>query len=137
MKVRTVGPNWEGRMMRALLIASLCAGWVLHSADIAHAQTYPSKEPIKVVVPFPPGGPTDGMARIISERLGTVLGQSIVIENRGGAGGSIGGKFVASADPDGYTLLMTPGGALTTGPAVNPDIGYAPAKEFAPICELI
>lgn len=124
-------------MMRALLAASLCAGWVLHGAAVAQAQTYPSKEPIKVVVPFPPGGPTDGMARIISERLGTVLGQSIVIENHGGAGGSVGGKFVAAADPDGYTLLMTPGGALTTGPAVNPDIGYDPAKVFASVCELI
>src|SRR5579862_8308046 len=124
-------------MIRALIAVSLCAAWTLHGADLAQAQTYPTKEPIKVVVPFPPGGPTDGMARIISERLGAVLGQSIVIENRGGAGGGVGGKFVASADPDGYTLLMTPGGALTTGPAVNPDIGYDPAKVFTPICELI
>src|ERR1700688_124347 len=137
MKVRTVGPNWEARMMRALLIASLCAGWVLHSADIAHAQTYPSKEPIKVVVPFPPGGPTDGMARIISERLGAVLGQTIVIENRGGAGGGIGGQVVGEATPDGYTILMTPGGALTTGPIINPNIGYDPVKVFASVCELI
>jgi len=124
-------------MMRALLAVSLCAGLVLHGADLAYAQAYPNKEPIKVVVPFPPGGPTDGMARIISDRLGTVLGQSIVIENRGGAGGSIGGKFVAAADPDGYTLLMTPGGSLTTGPAVNPDIGYDPVKVFASVCQLI
>ena len=93
-------------MMRALLAAPLCAGWLLHGAEFAHAQAYPNKEPIKVVVPFPPGRPTDGVARIISERLGTVLGQSIVIENRGGAGGSIGGKFVAAADPDGYTRLI-------------------------------
>ena len=71
-------------------------------------------------MPFPAGGPTDGMARIISERLGAVLGQSIVIENRGGgAGGSIGAKLVATADPDGYTILITPGGSLTTGPAVH------------------
>ena len=124
-------------MMRALLAALLCAGCVLHGADFALAQPYPSKEPIKVVVPFPPGGPTDGMARIISERLGAVLGQSIVIENHGGAGGSVGGKFVAAADPDGYTLLMTPGGALTTGPAVNPNIGYDPVKVFASVCQLI
>ena len=66
-------------MVRALLIASLCVGWVLHGADFARAQAYPNKEPIKVIVPFPPGGPTDGMARIISDRLATVLGQSIVI----------------------------------------------------------
>jgi tripartite-type tricarboxylate transporter receptor subunit TctC len=124
-------------MIRTLLAASLCTASVLYSADLAHSQTYPNKEPIKVVVPFPPGGPTDGMARIISERLGAVLGQSIVIENRGGAGGGIGGKFVAAADPDGYTVLMTPGGALTTGPAVNPNIGYDPAKVFASVCQLI
>jgi tripartite-type tricarboxylate transporter receptor subunit TctC len=124
-------------MIRMLLALSLCAGWILHGAEFAKAQIYPKKEPIKIVVPFPPGGPTDGMARIISERLGAVLGQAIVIENRGGAGGGIGGKFVAESNPDGYTLLMTPGGALTTGPAVNPDIGYDPAKVFAPIALLI
>src|SRR3974390_2530497 len=109
---------------------------LLHGPVPANAQAYPTR-PIKVVVPFPPGGPTDGMARIISERLGAVLGQPIVVENRGGAGGGVSGKFVAEADPDGYTVLMTPGGALTTGPAVNPNIGYDPAKVFAPIAELI
>ena len=123
-------------MIRALLAAALLTGGALHAAAPAHAQAYPTR-PIKVVVPFPPGGPTDGMARIISERLGTVLGQTIVIENRGGAGGGIGGKFVAAADPDGYTLLMSPGGALTTGAVINPNIGYDPAKAFAPICQLI
>src|SRR5690349_8699414 len=123
------------KMIRALLAVALCA-WMLHGPTPANAQTYPSR-PIKVVVPFPPGGPTDGMARIISERLGAVLGQPIVIENRGGAGGGIGGKFVAESDPDGYTILMSPGGALTTGPAVNPNIGYDPAKAFTPIAQLI
>jgi tripartite-type tricarboxylate transporter receptor subunit TctC len=77
------------------------------------------------------------MARIISERLGAVLGQTIVIENRGGAGGGVGGKFVAESAPDGYTILMTPGGALTTGPIINPNIGYDPVKVFASVCELI
>ncbi len=124
-------------MMKALLALALCTGWLLNSSEVANAQIYPKKEPVTIVVPFPPGGPTDGMARIISERLGAVLGQVIVIENRGGAGGGIGGKFVAAANPDGYTLLMTPGGALTTGPAVNPDIGYDPAKVFAPVAQLI
>lgn len=123
-------------MMRALLAAVVCACWVLHDATPANAQAYPTR-PIKVVVPFPPGGPTDGMARIISDRLSAVLGQPIVVENRGGAGGSIGGKFVAESNPDGYTVLMTPGGALTTGPAVNPNIGYDPAKAFASVGELI
>jgi tripartite-type tricarboxylate transporter receptor subunit TctC len=124
-------------MMRALLAGFVCAVWALYGADCADAQSYPSKQPIKVVVPFPAGGPTDGMARIISERLEAVLGQVIVIENRGGAGGSVGAKFVAGAAPDGYTILITPAGALTTGPAVNPNMGYDPANVFASVCELI
>jgi tripartite-type tricarboxylate transporter receptor subunit TctC len=126
-------------MMRALLAASLCAGWALHGIGSAHAQSqdYPSR-PIKVVVPFPAGGPTDGMARIISDRLGQVLGQTIVVENRGGgAGGSIGAKFVATSDPDGYTILITPGGSLTTGPALHTNIGYDPVKVFTPVAQLI
>jgi tripartite-type tricarboxylate transporter receptor subunit TctC len=87
-----------------------------------------------MVVPFPAGGPTDAMARVVSDRLGAVLGQSVVVENKGGgAGGSIGAKFVAAADPDGYTFLITPGGSLTTGPAVHKNIGYDPAKVFTPV----
>jgi tripartite-type tricarboxylate transporter receptor subunit TctC len=111
----------------------------VHGIGLAHAQSqaYPNR-PIKVVVPFPAGGPTDGTARIISDRLGAVLGQTIVVENRGGgAGGSIGAKFVATSDPDGYTLLLTPGGALTTGPAVHSNIGYDPAKAFVSVAQLI
>jgi tripartite-type tricarboxylate transporter receptor subunit TctC len=123
-------------VIRTLLMSLLCAGSAL-VMDAAHAQTYPNR-PIKVIVPFPAGGPTDGMARIISDRLGQVLGQSIVIENKGGgAGGSVGAKFVASADPDGYTILITPGGSLTTGPAVHRNIGYDPLKAFAPVGLLI
>ena len=130
-------------MKRLLLAASLLAACALQGAGPALAQgqaaiqSYPNK-PIKVIVPFPAGGPTDGMARIISERLGTVLGQSIVIENRGGgAGGSVGAKVVASAEPDGYTIMITPGGALTNGPAVHRNIGYDPVKAFAPVALLI
>jgi tripartite-type tricarboxylate transporter receptor subunit TctC len=120
-------------MIRILLALLLCVGGPLLRSDLAIAQDYPNR-PIKLVVPFPAGGPTDGMARIISDRLGAVLGQSIVVENRGGgAGGSIGAKFVAAADPDGYTILLTPGGALTTGPAVHKNIGYDPAKVFTPV----
>src|SRR6266511_4495997 len=123
-------------MMRALLAALLGASWILGGTDLAHAQHYPNR-PIRMVVPFPAGGPTDGMARIISDRLSVVLGQAVVVENRGGgAGGSIGAKAVATADPDGYTILITPGGSLTTGPAVPANIGYDPVKAFVPVCEL-
>ena len=124
-------------VIRTLLMSLLCAGSALVATDAAHAQAYPNR-PIKVIVPFPAGGPTDGMARIISDRLGQVLGQSIVIENKGGgAGGSVGAKFVAASDPDGYTILITPGGSLTTGPAVHRNIGYEPLKAFAPVGLLI
>jgi tripartite-type tricarboxylate transporter receptor subunit TctC len=136
-RVQPSPERWETAVIRILFAVSLCIGGLI-SAGRAEAQDYPNKQPIKVVVPFPAGGPTDGMARIISERLGTVLGQSIIIENRGGgAGGSIGAKFVAASDSDGYTILMTPGGALTTGPAVHPNIGYDPVKAFVPVAQLI
>ena len=128
--------------MRALLtMTALCAVLAMQAAAPVSAQTpaldYPNR-PIKVVVPFPAGGPTDGMARIISERLSQVLKQSIVIENRGGgAGGSVGAKVVANAEPDGYTILLTPGGSLTNGPAVHKNIGYDPVKAFTPVALLI
>jgi tripartite-type tricarboxylate transporter receptor subunit TctC len=116
-------------------MAALAAACPAQAQD--QSRGYPNR-PIKVVVPFPAGGPTDGMARIISERLGQVLGQSIVIENRGGgAGGSIGAKVVAAAEPDGYTIMITPGGSLTNGPAVHKNIGYDPVKAFTPVALLI
>jgi tripartite-type tricarboxylate transporter receptor subunit TctC len=120
-------------MMKTLLAASLCVVSVLHSTGPTHAQAqdYPNRL-IKMVVPFPAGGPTDAMARIISDRLGQVLGQTVVVEN-----GSIGAKFVAASDPDGYTILITPGGSLTTGPAMHSNIGYDPVKAFTPVAELI
>ncbi len=126
-------------MIRALMAAGLCVGCALHGVDPAYAQSqaYPNR-PIRMIVPFPAGGPTDGMARIIADRLGAVLGQSVVVENRGGgAGGSIGAKFVATSDPDGYTILITPGGSLTTGPAVHANIGYDPVKAFVPVAQLM
>ena len=100
MTACTTGPaRGAAIIMRAMLAAALCAGWALHLIGPAHTQTYPNR-PIKVIVPFPAGGPTDGMARIISDRLGTVLGQSIVIENRGGgAGGSVGAKVSRAPIP--------------------------------------
>src|SRR5262245_9562147 len=126
-------------MMKVLLVASLSVGWTLHGIGVgpAQSQTYPTRS-IRMIVPFPAGGPTDAMARIVADRLGAVLGQSVVIENRGGgAGGSIGAKFVATSDADGYTILITPGGSLTTGPAVHSNIGYDPVKAFVPVAQLI
>ena len=96
------------------------------------AQTYPNK-PIRMVVPFTPGGTTDILARAIGAKLTEQLGQSVVIENVAGAGGSIGAERVAKAAPDGYTLLMGHIGTLAVNPALYPNLPYDPVKSFAPV----
>jgi tripartite-type tricarboxylate transporter receptor subunit TctC len=122
---------------RMLLSTALASAPSFAVRKAAFAQTYPSR-PIKVIVPFPAGGPTDAMARIVSDRLSATLKQSIVVENRGGgAGGSVGAKAVMTADPDGYTVLLTPPGPLTVGPAVFKSVDYDPLKAFVPVGLLI
>ena len=97
----------------------------------AWAQTYPNK-PIRLVVPFPPGGPTDVMARLIAQRLSSTLG-SVILENKAGAGGTIGTKAVAVAEPDGYNLLFGGTSTLAINPAVYKDLRYDPVTSFAPV----
>jgi len=98
----------------------------------AAAQDYPNR-PITLVVPFPPGGSTSIVARIVGEKMGEMLGQQMVIDNRGGAGGTIGTRAVAKSTPDGYTLLLGYTGTLAIGPTLYPNVGYDPRKDFAPI----
>jgi tripartite-type tricarboxylate transporter receptor subunit TctC len=98
----------------------------------ARAQSYPSR-PITVVVPFPAGGPSDVVARIVTEQMGTILGQSMVIENVGGAGGTIGSARVASAQPDGYTLLAGSMGSHVAAPVLTPNVKYDSERDFEPI----
>ena len=98
----------------------------------AQAQGYPSR-PITVVVPFPAGGPSDVVARIVTEQMGKILGQSMVIENVGGAGGTLGSARVATAAPDGYTLLAGSMGSHVAAPVLTPNIKYDPSKDFTPI----
>ena len=92
---------------QAMTTVRLIAGIVtaIATSSLAHAQSYPEK-PIKLVVPFPAGGATDTSARLVAQRLQTGLGQTVIVENQGGAGGTIGAKQVAAAAPDGYTLMM-------------------------------
>ncbi len=98
----------------------------------ANAQSYPSR-PITVVVPFPAGGPSDVVARIVTEEMGKILGQSMVIENVGGAGGTIGSARVAAANPDGYTLLAGSMGSHVSAPVLTPNVKYDSERDFEPI----
>jgi tripartite-type tricarboxylate transporter receptor subunit TctC len=99
----------------------------------AAAQDYPSK-PITLVVPFPPGGSTTIVARSLTDKLAEILGQQIIVDNRPGAGGTIGTKSVAKSDPDGYTILLGYTGTLAIGPNLpGSNAGYDPRKDFAPI----
>jgi tripartite-type tricarboxylate transporter receptor subunit TctC len=98
----------------------------------ARAQSYPSR-PITVVVPFPAGGPSDVVARIVTEQMGNILGQSMIIENVGGAGGTIGSARVAAAQPDGYTLLAGSMGSHVAAPVLTPNVKYDSERDFEPI----
>ena len=99
---------------------------------VAHAQSYPVRS-ITVVVPFPAGGPSDVVARIVTERMGRTLGQRMVIENVGGAGGTLGSARVAAAQPDGYTLLAGSMGSHVAAPVLTPNVKYDSARDFEPI----
>jgi tripartite-type tricarboxylate transporter receptor subunit TctC len=98
----------------------------------ASAQDYPSR-PVKVIVPTPPGGPVDVVGRLTANYLQTALGQPFVVENRSGAGNTIGSKDAAEATPDGYTLLFSAASGLIIAPLLHPDAGYDPLKSFDPI----
>jgi tripartite-type tricarboxylate transporter receptor subunit TctC len=108
-----------------------CALLALAAGGVS-AQGYPAK-PIRLMVPFPPGGSTDIVARIVAQKLGAQLGQSLVIENRGGAGGTLGTAVVAKAAPDGYNLVVGTTSTHVVAPSVYQKLDYDPVKDFAPI----
>ena len=117
----------QRRSVLAFLLASLLA-----APCVASAQNYPSRV-IRLIVPYPPGGPTDVVARILANGLGAKLGQTIVVDNRpGGAAGTVGSHVVVSAEPDGYTILLNQAGSLTIAPSLY-KLDYDPLKAFAPI----
>jgi tripartite-type tricarboxylate transporter receptor subunit TctC len=107
---------------------------MVFAAAAGHAvgQAYPAKT-IRLVVPFPPGGGSDTMGRIVGQKLGERLGQQVVVDNRPGAGGSIGADAVAKAAPDGYTLLLGSASEIAQYPNVNPRLPYNPERDYAPI----
>jgi tripartite-type tricarboxylate transporter receptor subunit TctC len=118
-------------IMRRQILALMALTGVLAGAGAA-AQSYPAK-PVRLVVPFPAGGATDILARTISQRAAEKLGQQIVIDNRPGAGGTIGSDHVAKAAPDGYTLLIATGSTHSIGPIINSKIPYNVERDFAPV----
>jgi tripartite-type tricarboxylate transporter receptor subunit TctC len=116
-------PGWLTAIAATIL---LCVA--PHSASAA----YPDR-PIRLIVPFAPGGSTDILGRILAEALHPILGQTIIVENRPGAGGNIGGDFVSRAAPDGYTLLLAAAGPTVINPSLYRNMPYDPAKDLAPI----
>jgi tripartite-type tricarboxylate transporter receptor subunit TctC len=109
----------------------LTAAFAASIVAVAHAQPYPSR-PIKMIVPFPPGGPVDVMARVVVQRLSMSLGQ-VVVDNRPGAGGTLGSRAAAMAEPDGYTLLFGSSTTLAAAPSLYHNPGYDPLKSFVPV----
>ncbi|MDB5922707.1 MAG: bug [Betaproteobacteria bacterium] len=118
------------RLNRTLpLLIALCLPVM---ADSGIAQTFPTK-PIRIIVPFTPGGANDIIARVVSQRLAEPLGQQVIVENRGGAGGAIGAEMVARAPADGYTLLLANPGPNAINPLLQPKTPYDPIKDFSMI----
>jgi tripartite-type tricarboxylate transporter receptor subunit TctC len=117
-------------MHKLLRAAALLAG--LAAAGLAAAQPWPSK-PIRIVVNFPPGGAADQIARTVAPQLQAALGQNVVVENRAGSGGNLGGDAVAKSPPDGTTLLMSSGGMVSVNPHIYARMPFDPAKDLVPV----
>ncbi len=121
--------------MKKILRLALSA-LLLAAAAGAHAQGYPSKL-VRIVVPFPPGGSTDLLARKLAEKLQASMGQSVIVENKPGAGGAVGSDFVAKSAPDGYTLLVGVTGSHGISVTLNPKLPYHPLRDFVPITSIV
>jgi len=115
--------------------AVCCVAALAVAASSALAQSWPSK-PIRLIVPFTPGGSQDVIGRLFAQKAGDALGQQIVVENKAGAGGQIATQEVARSAPDGYTLLLSTGAQMAIEPSLRPNVGYAPLKDFVHVIHL-
>jgi tripartite-type tricarboxylate transporter receptor subunit TctC len=102
------------------------------TAQLAQAQDFPTR-PVRIVVAFPPGGPTDFVGRVVADKMTAELGQRVYIDNKPGANGTLGGGDIAKSDPDGYSLFLTTAGAVTVSPHIMPDMPYDALRDFAPV----
>ena len=118
-------------ILKKLLCAAALLGLSVSAAH-AQAQDFPSR-PITLVIPFAPGGSTTIVGRGVADKMGDLLGEKVVVDNRPGAGGTVGTKAVAKSEPDGYTLVLGYTGTLAIGPSLYKNVGYDPRKDFAPI----
>jgi len=124
----------EGAVMK---LAGMCGVAVMTLvAGVSIAQSYPAK-PVRLVVPFPPGGPADSVARILAQKLTDALGQNVVVDNRAGATGTIGAGIVAKSPPDGYTLLLGTSNELAMSPGLFEKLPYEPTRDFTPLSNVI
>lgn len=114
------------------VLASVALGCMLAMSAVAGAQNFPNR-PVRIVVPFAPGGATDIVTRVVAQKLYEAWGQTVVVDNRAGAGGNIGADIVAKASPDGYTLLMTSGSIVTANPYIFKKLPYNPDKDLVAI----
>ena len=126
--MRRIRRDMRRPRLAPLALACLAAAFLPFAAS---AQTWPQR-PVKMIVPFPAGGPTDVMTRILSDKLSQALGQPVVVDNKPGAGGTIGSDLVAKSPADGYTLLMATGSTHSVGPYLG-KVPYDPQKDFTPI----
>jgi tripartite-type tricarboxylate transporter receptor subunit TctC len=120
----------------AIAAMTLFAAALLGSSWPLQAQDYPTR-PIRVLIAFPPGGPTDFVGRLLADKMSASLGQRVYIENKAGANGTVGADNIAKADPDGYSLFLTTAGAVTISPHVMANIPYDALRDFAPIAEVV
>jgi tripartite-type tricarboxylate transporter receptor subunit TctC len=115
-----------------VVCAVICGGWGLSA--LAQSGAYPNR-PVRIVMPFPPGGPTDILGRLIAGRLTEAFGQNVLVDNRPGGGGAIGGSVAAKSAPDGYTLFLGGITTLATGPFIHKNLPFDPLRDFQPVSQ--
>ncbi len=128
--------DWQKTLAAAAAATALAIGLLFAFASTAQAQAWPNKS-VRFIVPFPPGGATDISARLLGQKLTEIWGQTVVIENRGGAGGGVGAAEAARAAPDGYTLFFPSGSVMTANQHIYAKMNYDPEKDFVPVTNVV